>query len=116
MLEIDEPARFVQAQRRSDSASIESLSPISSSLGHLGPSAMIEQIVHDWFELIHSVCPILHRASFLKRLTDGDAAHDPGFSALLASVCAAAIASLKRKSSTYYGIITVQRCFGVIDQ
>jgi hypothetical protein len=116
MLEIDEPARFVQAQRRSGSASIESISPIPSSLGHLGPSAIIEQIVHDWFELIHSVCPILHRASFLKRLTDGDAAYDPGFSALVASVCAAAIASLKRKSSTYYGIITVQRCLGVIEQ
>ena len=116
LLEIDQGARFVQAQRRNESAPIESLSPPSSSIDQLGPSTIIAQIVHDWFELVHSVCPILHRASFLKRLTDGDVAHDSGFSALVTSVCAAAIASLRRKSATYYGIITVKRCLRVIEQ
>jgi hypothetical protein len=117
LLEIDQRARYVQAQRRNESASIQSLSPTtSSSFDQLGPSAIIEQIIHDWFELVHSVCPILHRASFLKRLTDGDVARDSGFSALVTSVCAAAIGSLKRKSATYYGIITVQRCLRIIEQ
>jgi hypothetical protein len=82
----------------------------------LGPLAIIQQIAHDWFELVHSVCPILHRASFLNRLTASDAARDPAFSALVVSLCAAAIASLKRKSSTYYGIITVQRCLRVVEE
>lgn len=104
------------AQRRNESASIESPSAPSTFFDQLGPVTVIEQIVHDWFELVHSVCPILHRTSFMKRLTNGEVAHEPGFLALVASLCAATIASLRRKSSTYYGIITVQRCLQVVEQ
>jgi hypothetical protein len=116
---IDTAVRYVRLQRQTEPASLVSPSASASNpspVEQLGPFAIVEQIVHDWFELVHSVCPILHRASFLQRLTDIDAAHDPAFSALVVSVCAAAIASLKRKSSTYYGIITVQRCLRVVEE
>jgi hypothetical protein len=62
------------------------------------------------------VAPILHRASFLKRLANGDATQDYEFLDLVASICAATIASLRRKSSTYYDIVTVERCVEVIEQ
>ena len=73
-------------------------------------------MVHDWFDLIHSVCPIFHRGIFLGRLASGEANQDGIFAALVISVCAAVSASLKRKSTNDYGNITAQRCLDCIEQ
>lgn len=73
-------------------------------------------MIHDWFDLIHSVCPIFHRGIFLTRLASGEAAQDGIFAALVISVCAATSASLKRKSSKDYGIVTVQRCVDAVEE
>lgn len=85
-------------------------------LEQLGPPHVIDQIVQDWFELVHSVAPILHRGHFLKRLADGDATRDYEFLDLVISICAATIASLRRKSSTYDRVITVESCYNAIEQ
>jgi hypothetical protein len=46
----------------------------------------------------------------------GDADRDAGFCGLVISLCAATIASLKRKCSASYGSITVERCLDVVDR
>ena len=82
----------------------------------LAPLHVVEQIVHSWFELIHSVAPIFHRRSFLTRLRSGEAEHDGIFTALVVSVCAATIASLRRKSSQEFGFLSPERCWDVIEE
>lgn len=97
----------------------EDASPLSVTacgVDRLGPPLIIRQIIDDWFSLVHSVCPIFHRAIFINRLESGEAAHDGIFAALVVSVCAATITSLKRKSSIDYGILTIERCFEVAEQ
>lgn len=85
-------------------------------LEELGPLPIITHLVDDWFEVIHSVAPILHRRRFLQRLSSGDAESDAGFCGLVISLCAATIASLKRKCSASYGTITVEKCVDVIER
>ncbi|CZR68907.1 uncharacterized protein PAC_18808 [Phialocephala subalpina] len=114
------PNSYVQAQNQLrsptgpsvTSPSIYSESPSELSLNvldQLGPSTLIRQIIDDWFQLIHSVAPILHRGHFLRRLSDGDASHDPEFCGLVISICAATVASLKRRSSSHYGAVALDR-------
>lgn len=62
------------------------------------------------------MAPILHRASFLRRLAAGDATRDREFFNLVVSICAATVASLKRKSSTYCGTVTVERCLELAER
>lgn len=115
----DDTQRYVQAQRSESLASSPSASPVFGSvngLDQLAPFSVIEEIIRDWFELIHSVCPIFHHATFIERLNHGDLASDSLFSSVVVSVCAATIASLRRKRS--YGSVTVERCleaFGHIE-
>ena len=85
-------------------------------LERLAPFPVIEHMIHDWFELIHSVCPIFHRGIFLNRLASGEASQDGIFAALVISVCAAVSASLKRKSTNDYSLVTSQRCLDAIEQ
>jgi hypothetical protein len=111
--------RYVEAHEQTESeakttASFESVS--IRRLEHLGPPHVIEHLVQDWFESVHSVAPILHRAHFLKRLADGDAQRDCEFSDLVISICAATIACLRRKSSAYDGVITVESCYDAVEQ
>ena len=111
--------RYVEAQRQTEPEARTTTSFASVSfhgLEHLGPPHIIEQIVQDWFELVHSVAPILHRAHFLKRLADGDAQRDYEFLDLVISICAATIACLRRKSSAYDGVITVESCYDAVEQ
>ncbi|KAK6823481.1 hypothetical protein PG987_013738 [Apiospora arundinis] len=54
--------------------------------------------------------PILHRRQFMQRLDCAEADSNPTFCALVISVCAATAATLRRKSYTDYGTITVERC------
>lgn len=94
-----------------------SLSPISkpaAGLNRLAHPTIIEHIINDWFLLIYSVCPIFHHASFMERLRLGDAAIDCEFAAVVASICAATIASLR--SNRFYGDVTVDRCLQLVDQ
>lgn len=88
--------------------------PVRDVLEQLGPFPLIRQIIDDWFELIHSVAPILHRAQFLSRLENGDATRDLEFCGLVVSICAATVVSLKRRSSAQYGSVTFERCIGVV--
>jgi hypothetical protein len=56
---------------------------------------------------------MFHRGIFLSRLAAGEAAHDGIFAALVISICAATITSLKRKSSKDYGTLTTEKCIEV---
>jgi hypothetical protein len=83
-------------------------------LEQLGPFSLIKQIIDDWFELIHSVAPILHRGQFLGRLESGATLRDLEFCGLVVSVCAATVVSLKRRSYAQYGSVTLERCLKVV--
>ncbi|KAF7133600.1 hypothetical protein CNMCM5793_004729 [Aspergillus hiratsukae] len=94
--------------------------PVSPSLAtllnQLGPSYLIRQCIDDWFQLVHSVAPILHRREFLSRLEHGHALRDAEFCALVISLCAASVATLRNRSSVNYGTITAEKCWDIIRQ
>ncbi|KAG4421307.1 hypothetical protein IFR04_005609 [Cadophora malorum] len=83
-------------------------------LDQIAPFETIRRIIDDWFSLIHSVCPIHHRANFLKRLGNGNLDHDPEFLAVVISLCCATVSSLPRKAAIDYPDVTVKRCFEII--
>ncbi|KFY27144.1 hypothetical protein V491_01011 [Pseudogymnoascus sp. VKM F-3775] len=122
-------APFVAAQRGSlaieNLASVpapdssNSVSPVTATaatvvygIHRLAPLHVIEQIVHSWFDQIHSVAPFLHRRAFLTRLGSIEATQDGMFAALVVSLCAATIASLRRKSSQDHGTL----CFTTMSE
>jgi hypothetical protein len=85
-------------------------------LSQVGSPTVIQRIIEDWFEFVHSVAPILHYASFMRRLADDEARNDPEFVALVISVCAATVACLRKKYSVNYENVTAERCFEVVKQ
>jgi hypothetical protein len=124
-LPTDIHSRFVAAQSRSprqNLASFDSGASVSPAtitvcgIHRLAPPHVVEQIVNSWFDLIHSVAPIFYRRSFLTMMKADEAAQDGTFAALVVSVCAATIASLRRKSSQDYGTLTPERCWEVIEE
>lgn len=95
---------------------ISSSSEVSESLRleQLAPLFVIEQVINDWFDLVHPVAPILHRNSFLRLLRDSGEAQNDEFVCLVISICAATVATLRRKASMYATSITVDKCYGLI--
>ncbi len=73
-------------------------------------------MIDDFFELIHCVAPLFHRGQFLRRLENGDTDHNLEFCALVISVCAATVTSLRRKACARYDFVTVERCCEVISR
>lgn len=82
-------------------------------LSSLAPLFVIQQVVDDWFELIHPLAPILHRDGFLKQLHD-PSQHEADFKRLVFSVCAATVTTLRRKALAYATTVTVGRCYQLI--
>lgn len=84
------------------------------SLEQLAPLTTIRQIVRDWFEFVHPVAPILHHDEFLHLLDSPSESHTEEFVCLVISVCAATIATLRRRASEYASSITVDGCYQLI--
>ncbi len=113
-----------QASASPTSTSTSVISPTSTSvyvtpppiLDQIAPPEVIRRIIDDWFNIIHSVCPIHHRSSFLQRLAQGNANNDPEFLAVVISLCSATVSSLPRKAAVEYPEVTVRRCFEVVQQ
>ncbi|KAH6644850.1 hypothetical protein C7974DRAFT_440452, partial [Boeremia exigua] len=81
-------------------------------LEDLAPPPIIHQLIADWFGWIHPVAPILHQDRFMLRLQEYLAIPDsapPSFLLLVASFCAATVASLRRRRHLY-GNVTVESC------
>lgn len=93
---------------------VSPLSSTASNLDRLADPKAIQQIIYDWFELLHSIGPSMHRATFLRRLANGDALHNVEFSNLVISTCAATVAGLRRKTVPYQQYVTVDRCMELI--
>ncbi|KAH7067112.1 hypothetical protein FB567DRAFT_259768 [Paraphoma chrysanthemicola] len=78
----------------------------------IAPLDVLHRIIDDWFDWIHPVAPALHRGLFLERLNGSqtsDRDHSTTFLLLVASVCAATVASLRRRRHNY-GEVTVEAC------
>ncbi|KAF3805678.1 hypothetical protein GCG54_00005040 [Colletotrichum gloeosporioides] len=84
----------------------------SNYLALFAPEALVHRILHDWFEKVHSLAPVLHRRRFMHRLKAGEAASDRTFCALVVSVCAATVATLRRAD---YHPVTVEGCLDFIE-
>lgn len=82
-------------------------------LSSLAPPFVIQQVIDDWFELIHPLAPILHRDSFIAQLHD-PSHHEADFKCLVFSVCAATVMTLRRKALEYATTVTVGRCCQLI--
>ncbi|GKT83866.1 hypothetical protein Ct61P_01716 [Colletotrichum tofieldiae] len=67
----------------------------------------------DWFEKVHALAPVLHRRRLMYRLKTGEANTDRTFCALVVSVCAATVATLRRAD---YSPVTVERCIDFIEE
>ncbi|KAK1464089.1 hypothetical protein CMEL01_12850 [Colletotrichum melonis] len=74
---------------------------------------LVQRMLHDWFEKVHALAPVLHRRRFLHRLKAGEANTDRTFCALVVSVCAATVATLRRAD---YSPVTVERCLDFIEE
>jgi hypothetical protein len=84
----------------------------------IAPPEVLDLILEDWFNWIHPVAPILHRELFTERVKagqNGDIKESRSFLALVASVCAATYASLRRRRQ-YYGTVTVNSCLELAER
>ncbi|KAK6227493.1 c6 zinc finger domain containing protein [Colletotrichum tabaci] len=82
-------------------------------LASFAPDDLVRRMLDDWFEKVHALAPVLHRRRFMHRLTTGEANSDRTFCALVVSVCAATVATLRR---TDYGPVTVEGCLDFIEE
>jgi hypothetical protein len=87
-------------------------------LNLIAPPQVLDLILDDWFNWIHPVAPILHRQIFMARIKgsqNGDVQESREFLVLVASVCAATYASL-RKRWHHYGTVTVDSCLDLAER
>ncbi|KAF4781817.1 hypothetical protein HER10_EVM0003651 [Colletotrichum scovillei] len=85
----------------------------SNRLALFAPEDLIQRMLHDWFEKVHALAPVLHRRRFLHRLKAGETNSDRTFCALVVSVCAATVATLRRAD---YSPVTVELCLDFIEE
>ncbi|KAH7000500.1 hypothetical protein EDB80DRAFT_724067 [Ilyonectria destructans] len=104
-------ARITAAPSPDSEPTLHSLN--SHCLSVLAPEQAISRILHDWFDKIHPLAPIVLHRRFMTRLEKGDANTDPDFCGLVVSICAATAATFPREN---YGLVTVKRCLDFIDQ
>ncbi|OHW93456.1 C6 zinc finger domain-containing protein [Colletotrichum incanum] len=82
-------------------------------LALFAPHDLVHRMLDDWFEKVHALAPVLHRRRFMHRLKIGEANTDRTFCALVVSVCAATVATLRRAD---YSPVTVERCLDFIEE
>jgi hypothetical protein len=87
-------------------------------LTSLGPTSIIFGLLDDWFRFVHPLAPILHRQQLLQRLHTrlaDDATDQQVFGALVLSVCAVTISTLRRKSYESYPDLSFSQCIDIIE-
>jgi hypothetical protein len=87
-------------------------------IDHIAPQPVLQQIVDDWFGWIHPVAPIFHQSQMLHRIAQAQNANhvlDPSFLILVGSLCAAVVASLRRRRGLY-GAVTVDGSFDTAER
>lgn len=82
-------------------------------LDRLAPRSDILRVLDSWFNEVHALAPILCRRHFLCRLDSDEADRNPVFCGLVASVCAATVATLPRGG---HGSVTIQGCRDFIQE
>ncbi|CAN9204202.1 unnamed protein product [Alternaria alternata] len=82
-------------------------------LGLIAPPAIIHQITTDWFDWIHPVAPLFHRTLFMQRISEDHGS--TAFFLLVVSVCAATVASLRRRRHLY-GELSVEACLDLAER
>ncbi|OLN87894.1 hypothetical protein CCHL11_00160 [Colletotrichum chlorophyti] len=82
-------------------------------LALFAPDGLVRRMLDDWFEKVHALAPVLHRRRFMHRLKAGEANTDRTFCALVISVCAATVATLRRAD---YSPVTVETCLDFIEE
>lgn len=87
--------------------------PEQARLDLIAPYAIIHQVMTDWFEWIHPVAPLLHHDLFMQRLSD-DNGSTPFF-LLVLSICAATVASVRRRRHLY-GSMSVEACLELAER
>ncbi|KAH4801863.1 hypothetical protein HBH61_188260 [Parastagonospora nodorum] len=111
--------RYVQILRAHlDGDTIASDEPDKPSLDLIAPSEILDLILDDWFNCFHPIAPVLHRNSFMARIRsvhDGDVHESRSFLVLVASVCAATCASLRRRRH-HYSTVTVDSCLALAER
>jgi len=82
----------------------------------IAPRSVLDQIVRDWFDWIHPLAPLFHPRQFLARIAHSHDAPrcEPSFIILVSSLCAATVASLRRRRPLY-GEVTVTRCLDLAE-
>ncbi|TDZ37474.1 hypothetical protein C8035_v007831 [Colletotrichum spinosum] len=107
------PASSVPDLRALVGAPSPTTGPHGNWLALFAPEALVTRILDDWFEKVHSLAPVLHRRRFMHRLGTGEAAADRTFCALVVSVCAATVATLRRAD---YSPVTVESCLDFVEE
>jgi len=79
----------------------------------IAPAAIIHRVMADWFDMIHPVAPIFHRALFMQKVSEDDGSTT--FFLLVVSICAATVASIRRRRHLY-GDISVDACLQLVER
>jgi hypothetical protein len=110
--------RYVQVLRAQLDGNEDDSNTGQHHLSLIAPSEVLDNIIDDWFNWIHPVAPIFHRALFTREIQGGqgsDAKVSKSFLLLVASVCAATYASLRRRRHNY-GKVTVTSCLELAER
>lgn len=82
----------------------------------VAPRPVLDHMIRDWFDWIHPLAPLLHPDQFRARIAQQYAGQpsEPSFVILVSSVCAATVASLRRRRDLYGGV-TVEGCLALAE-
>lgn len=111
------PTFNVLSPEQLDISSIQRVSPrsLNSIVSSLGSLELVYLLLDDWFRYVHPLCPVLHRQQLLQRLQDHGTEDDPVFGALIVSVCAVTLSTLRRKTFENYPTVSVDKCLRIIE-
>ncbi|KAF2677189.1 hypothetical protein K458DRAFT_396270 [Lentithecium fluviatile CBS 122367] len=85
-------------------------------LERIATRPVLDQIIRDWFDWIHPLAPLLHPRQFMARMAQSYEKEqcESQLIILVASLCAATVASLRRRRRLY-GEVTVERCLDLAE-
>ncbi|PSN59656.1 hypothetical protein BS50DRAFT_508056 [Corynespora cassiicola Philippines] len=82
----------------------------------IAPMPILQQIISDWFGWIHPVAPIFQHDQIMDQIRRSAMNNsDSSFIILVSSICAATIASLRRRRGLY-GTVTVEHCLDLAER
>jgi len=86
------------------------------SLERIASPAIVKAVLEEWFELYHSACPIMHRATIFRRLDANETLSDMSFFCFVVSILSSTTGNLRHAGQQRYPEITLAKCEDALEQ